>query len=261
MENRELIAIEAAEFEYLQFRVRSLLDIAGNPFGAKTENEGRVNSFSVEASASPMLNRIYGDLVSSADEVSALIVRYKKLLALPVVGLLRKTQKTILVDGQSLDLLKGWTHVQLGCGIDQVKVSTSSFLVEEVTHETLDLFLKLHAEGFCTNLSDRNVNKSIFSALLMEGRARLYLIKVEGRAAAGSVLWLASNGVGYLGTAVTAKPFRGIGCHQALISHRITKAREYGCNYIAATALPTSKSRKNLEKQGLMMSHWQSLYR
>lgn len=49
-------------------------------------------------------------------------------------------------------------------------------------------------------------------------------------------MYLASNGVAYLGTAATRKNARGLGYHGALISHRIEQAKKHGSLVNAATA-------------------------
>ena len=74
-------------------------------------------------------------------------------------------------------------------------------------------------------------------------------------------MYLASNGVAYLGTAATRKDARGLGYHGALISHRIEQAKKHGSLVVAATALPSSQSRRNLQRMGLAVSHVQALYR
>jgi len=53
--------IEAAERQYLCARVENLLRIEGNPYGARVFSNGNAPCFYVEATPSPMFNRIYGD--------------------------------------------------------------------------------------------------------------------------------------------------------------------------------------------------------
>src|SRR5450830_1931730 len=90
-------------------------------------------------------------------------------------------------------------------------------------------------------------------------RLKIYVLKADGNVVAGALMYLACNGIAYLGTAATRKNARGLGCHGALISHRIEQAKKHGSLVIAATALPSSQSRRNLQRTRLATSHAQAL--
>lgn len=83
------------------------------------------------------------------------------------------------------------------------------------------------------------------------GRLKICVLKADGKVVAEASMYLASNGIAYLGTAATRKDTQGLGLHGALI----------GCYLIAATALTSSQSRRNQQRAGLTTSHAQALYR
>lgn len=64
-----------------------------------------------------------------------------------------------------------------------------------------------------------------------------------------------------IGKGATRKDARALGYHGALISHRMEQAKKHGSFVIVASALPSSQSRRNLQRMGLATSHVQALYR
>lgn len=251
------LAIEAAEREYLQSRVENLLGVDGNPFGARVFHNGGFPCFAVSASPSPMFNRVYGDYQHDA----AAIVGLLSQSVTPLIGTPASLEQGVCLAGRQLERLKGWTHLQLACVVEHAVIDQHAFAIEEVNAETLPAFLDIHAAGFHTKAEQRLLNRASFSYPASNQRARIYVLKSAGEVVAGAVLYLASNGVAYLGTAATQKNARGLGYHGALINHRIEQAKLHGSRLIAATALANSQSRRNLQRAGLTVSHAQALYR
>ncbi|WP_438301909.1 GNAT family N-acetyltransferase [Pseudomonas sp. NMS19W] len=254
--------IEAAESEYLRSRVESLAVISGNPYGARVFFNADFPCFQVNASPSPMFNRIYGDITSDPQAVLNLLNESaERSTVTPLIGKSSALEQYVVVGDARLERLRGWTHLQLACAIEKVVLSRHSFEIEEVTSKTLALFAEVHAGGFHTKPEHRLLNQASFAGLVPDGRLKIYVLKAEGMVVAGASMYLASNGVAYLGTAATRKDARGHGYHRALIFHRIEQAKKHGCHWVAATALASSQSRRNLERAGLMASHAQALYR
>lgn len=255
-------AIETAESEYLCSRVESLSRVSGNPFGAHFFFNGAFPCFHVKASPSPMFNRVYGDSVGCPHALLNLLTRSKEYSTVtPLIGEAKALGPYAVLGEARLERLKGWTHVQLACAIEDAVLAPSSFEIEEATAHTLPDFAAVHASGFHTKPEHRALSLASFAGLLSNDRLKLYVIKAEGRVVAGALMYLASNGVAYLGTAATLKHARGVGYHAALISHRIEQAIQHGSQVIAATALASSQSRRNLQRAGLKVSHAQALYR
>lgn len=262
MDATQTIEIETAECEYLRSRVESLMRIDGNPYGALLLANGAFPCFLVKATSSPMLNRIYGDSLADPEGMLDLMRRSAEYSAVvPMIGkLVNLRQNACLVDAQ-LDRLKGWTHLQFACQIEHALPKAHSFDIEEVTVQSVFEFTSLHVDSFKTKPAVRSLNRASFEGLLSDERAKIYVLRVEGKVVAGALMYFSRNGIAYLGTAATKIGARKLGFHQALISHRITQAKEHGSRVVAATALPHSQSARNLQRAGLAVSHAQALYR
>jgi len=157
--------------------------------------------------------------------------------------------------------LRGWTHLQLARSVGDITLNQHSFEIEETTSQTLTECTALHAGAFHISPEHRQLSQASFAGLMSDERLKIYVLKAEGLVVAGALVYLACNGVAYLGTAATQKNARGLGYHRALISHRIQQAKKHGSFVIAATALPGSQSRRNLQRTGLVPCHTQALYR
>ena len=254
--------IEAAECEYLRSRVENLADVSGNPYGARVFFNADFPCFQVKASPSPMFNRIYGDIASDPLAVLKLLNESAERSAVtPLIGKSSALEQYAILGEERLERLRGWTHLQLACAIENVVLSYHSFEIEEVTPKTLALFAEVHAAGFHTKPEHRLLNQASFAGQRPDGRLKIYVLKAQGVVVAGASMYLASNGVAYLGTAATRKDARGYGYHAALISHRVEQAKKHGGQWVAATALASSQSRRNLERAGFTASHAQALYR
>ncbi|MBU6957071.1 GNAT family N-acetyltransferase [Pseudomonas sp. CVAP len=255
-------AIEAAESEYLYSRVESLSRVSGNPFGARVFFNEAFPCFQVKASPSPMFNRIYGDSTGRPQSLLSLLKESAEYSTVtPLIGNASTLEQYAFAGEGRLERLRGWTHLQLVCSIEDVVLNHHSFEIEEATSHTLPEFAVVHASGFHTKLEHRQLSKASFAGLMSNERLKIYVLKADGQVVAGALMYLASNGVAYLGTAATQKNARGLGYHGALISHRIEQAKKHGSLVIAATALPSSQSRRNLQRTGLATSHAQALYR
>ncbi len=254
--------IEAAEREYLSSRVENLTRLDGNPYGASVFFNANVPCFHVKATPSPMFNRIYADITGDSQTLLNLLKQSAHYR--PVTPLIAKPSElapSTQIAGRRLERLKGWTHLQLACAIDSATVNHHPFEIEEVTPQTLAQFARIHAGGFHTKPQQRLLNQASFAGFASSERAKIYVLNVDGDVVAGALMFLASNGIAYLGTAATRKDARGLGYHAALITHRIKQAKKHGSRMIAATALANSQSRRNLQRAGLTVSHAQGLYR
>jgi predicted GNAT family acetyltransferase len=255
-------AIEAAESEYLCSRVESLSRVIGNPFGARVFSNGAFPCFQVKATPSPMFNRIYGDSTGNPQSLLNLLKESAAYSTVtPLIGKASTLEQYAFAGEQRLERLRGWTHLQLACPIENAVLNPQSFDIEEATSDSLPEFAAVHASSFHTKPEHRQLSQASFAGLMSNDRLKIYVLKADGQVVAGALMYLASNGVAYLGTAATRKNARGLGYHGALISHRIEQAKKHGSLVVAATALAGSQSRRNLQRTGLAASHAQALYR
>ncbi|QZI71838.1 GNAT family N-acetyltransferase [Pseudomonas protegens] len=262
MDRRRALALEYAEHQYLRARVQGVANLADNPHGANLLGEPGCGAFVVAGNPSPMMNRVHGDWAQQACRLAELLQTCAACA--PAIALIAESAKvagTLELEGQPLQRLKGWTHGQLFASIDELAPPSSALDIEPVTALNLERFCALHSEGFNTPAAARPINQAAFSGLLNDRRGHLYLLRDRGVAVAGAALFIADNGVAYLGTAFTTRAARGQGHHRALIGHRVQQAAALGARSVAATALVNSQSRRNLEHCGLRLSHLQTLYR
>jgi GNAT superfamily N-acetyltransferase len=211
-----------------------------------------------------MVNRIVGDPREAPDALTELLEWFAAHQSQPAISLIvhnRKPSPTEVVGQHELRRLNGWTHLQFTSSIDSPSIPPPAVEVEEVTVDSVEAFAAIHAEAFNTPPAGQLVNRASFGGLLSGNSAKGFIAHVDRKPVAGAIVYFAKNGVAYLATAATRREARGRGCHSALISSRITAAREHGSLFLAATATPNSQSRRNLERFGLRASHMQTLYR
>ncbi|AZC20553.1 GNAT family N-acetyltransferase [Pseudomonas sp. CMR5c] len=262
MDRSWALAVEHAENQYLRTRVEGLASISGNPYRASVQGDSSCGAFLVAGHPSPMLNRVHGDQERDAGKLAGLLQACNACNpAIALIAASARIAPTLELQGQLLQRLKGWTHGQFLAPVEAIPASPACSDVESVDLSTLESFCVLHREAFNTPGAARPVTQAAFGALLDDARGHLYLIREQGVAVAGAALFIADNGVAYLGTAFTTKAARGQGHHRALIAHRLHQAVALGARSVAATALVNSQSRRNLEHCGLRLSHLQTLYR
>ncbi|MFQ5844848.1 MAG: hypothetical protein ACE5JG_07660 [Planctomycetota bacterium] len=68
------------------------------------------------------------------------------------------------------------------------------------------------------------------------------------------ILYVAGR-IGYLANAATLPPFRGRGCHTALLRFRIARAAREGCELVASDTEPYSASQRHMERAGLRLAY------
>jgi GNAT superfamily N-acetyltransferase len=257
-------AIETAAAEYLAVRVAAVRGLPGNPYRAELRTHGKLLGFLVGKTSSPMMNRICGEARSAPDALADLVSWFEGRQCVPAVSLIVRKGRTAPVEtigSLHFRRLNGWTHLHLAAPVAELTVRQSTLEVEEVTADTIDSFAAIHAEAFRTEAERQPINRASFAGLIGNEHAKGFLVRLDGKPAAGAIVYFASNGVAYLGTSATRRAARGRGCHSALIGHRIMAARQHGSRFVAATAMPKSQSRRNLERLGLVASHLQALYR
>lgn len=256
-------SIEFCEGQYLAARVRALSALAGNPYGASVRELGELSGCKVMATKSPMLNRVCGDAMKSPDHFAALARWFAndgRDVAVPLVSARKPGGEALQVGECRLTKMRGWTHAQMAASVDELKAIKPGVQIDELDVAKLGSFLDIHAAAFHTPPEEREMSLASFVGLYESGRAGFFVAQIDGRVAGAALVYFATNGMAYLGTAATAKAFRGQGCHAALIAARIAAARRFGCHGVAATALMNSQSRRNLERFGLGFSHVQTLY-
>jgi len=252
--------LEAAEAEYLYTRVALIAGLPKNPYLAAVRRDGSLRSFGVAASDSPMNNRICGLRLNDDKALHDLQPWFSAIGAIPRIPVIGRPSE---VQAQAARLkatsLRGWTHGQFAADVTSLPDASPCCPTRRIELDDVDAFTGIHANAFRTPKNKHDLARNMFRALIKSDRAEAYAVELDGRDVAVGLVFFAENGVGYLATAATDKAARRQGAHRALIARRIAAARARGCRQIAATALPTSQSRRNLESMGLVLSHIQTL--
>ena len=81
-----------------------------------------------------------------------------------------------------------------------------------------------------------------------------FLAFIDGELAARASLFCSGH-ICWFSNAITKPEFRKRGCHAALISRRIRKARELGCNLVISDTEFHSASRRNLSRLGFQLAY------
>lgn len=71
--------------------------------------------------------------------------------------------KYALMGEKRLERLRGWTHLQLACTIENVVLNHHSFEIEEATSQTLPEFAAGHASGFHTKPEHLQLSQASFA--------------------------------------------------------------------------------------------------
>ena len=80
----------------------------------------------------------------------------------------------------------------------------------------------------------------------------LFLAEIDGTAVAMATLFI-HDGLAFLGNANTLSRFRGRGCQQALIEHRLREAARLGCDAASSDTAFGTISHRNTERAGLAL--------
>ncbi len=254
--------LETAEAEYLYARVELICALPDNPHDAAVRRDGPLRSLRVADNSSPMNNRICGLHHGDEELPPDLLAWFGDGAApgIPVIGTPEETAD--LAARFSAAPMPSWTHGQMIGRTEELPVVEPAHPVRKLELGDMPAFAEVHANAFGPRGRGRELPRDMFSALIESGRTEAFAVDDdEGHLAGIGLIFYAENDLGYLATAATARPRRREGIHSALIARRIEAARERGCPFVAATALPTSQSCVNLTRAGLSRSHMQTILR
>jgi hypothetical protein len=130
--------------------------------------------------------------------------------------------------------------------------------IERVTAANLEEFVRATADGFEWHGSWRDdamegVRRSVRPAV------QHFLVRMRGAPAAVGSLGIREN-VASLGGGAVAPEFRGMGCHLALVHHRVHIAHNIGCELVLGGAAYGSGSFRNQQRAGLRVAYVESTW-
>lgn len=143
-----------------------------------------------------MLNRIYGDITGRPQSLLSLLKESAAYSTItPLIGRASTLGQYAFAGEGRLKRLRGWTHLQLACAIEDVVLNQHSFEIEEATSQTLPEFAAMHASGFHTKPEHLQLSQASFAGLMSNERLKIYVLKSDGQVVAGALMYLPIEGV------------------------------------------------------------------
>jgi hypothetical protein len=236
----------------------------GNPLGIEINRYGNVNAFLIES----WPNFWYGNKVLGLEPSSEIYLN-------EIISLFAKHNLNFrfeIMPGNLNSSLASRLHklgfCQMGFntavyGQPSLGVRTSPnahIKVREVQPNEIDLFLNLYQDGFELPRLKEKEKEAVLS-WLKRAKSTLYLcIAHMDDIPAGVGILHMENGVGLLADATTLPDFRGMGCHTAMIHHRIAQAGKQNCDLLTSFVEFGSTSHLNLERAGLRVAYTKSMW-
>jgi GNAT superfamily N-acetyltransferase len=121
--------------------------------------------------------------------------------------------------------------------------------IERVTDDAVTTWMAVLADGNqVSGDASRQVSDEFAAASRTSDSVDL-LAFIDGRAVGCGSLQ-AIDGIGWLGGAATLPEYRGRGVQTALLRHRLQLATALSCELVAATAIPSGASARNMHRLG-----------
>jgi hypothetical protein len=256
--------IEQNDIDYSLSRLEGMQQAEGNPLEIEIKRYGNVNAFLIKSWPSFW----YGNKVLGLEPSSEIYLN-------EIVDLFTKRNLSFrfeIMPGNLNSSLASRLHKLRFChmsfnaavyGVPALAVkipSNGKLRVEQVQPNEIDLFLDLYQAGFGLPRLNHLEREAILS-WLNRAKSNLYLCvaHVDDTPAGVGILYM-ENGVGLLADAATLPEFRGIGCHTAIIHHRILQAEKRNCELLTSFIEFGSTSHLNLERAGLRVAYTKSMW-
>jgi len=257
--------IEQNDIDYTTCRLDGMRQAKGNPLGIEIRQFGPAVAFRVEA----WPEFWYGNKVLGLDPAGEATLD-------DIVAFFGERQLAF-----RFELMPGRLNASLGSRLHRLGFCQTGFsaalygvpppkgqlamdaslAVREVTPGEVDLFLDMYQDGFGLPRLDAKDKRTVREWL---DRARpdvsLYLARAD-RMPAGVGILFVKDEIGLLADAATLPDFRGSGCHEALIRHRITEAARRGCELLTSFVEFGSASHRNLGRAGLRVAYTKALWK
>jgi GNAT superfamily N-acetyltransferase len=125
--------------------------------------------------------------------------------------------------------------------------------VELVDESTAARWMQVYADAFSfTDDHARAISDEFARATMAVRDIHTFLATIDGRPAGCGALHVA-DGIGWVGGAATVPSLRRRGVQSTLLAHRLRLAGELGLDLVAATAIPSGASARNLVHLGFQL--------
>jgi hypothetical protein len=256
--------IEQNDIDYSLSRLEGMQQAAGNPLGIEINRYGNVNAFLIKGWPDFWYgNKVLGLEPSSEiylDGIIDLFARHNLSFRFEIMpGNLNSSLASRLHRLRFCQMSFN-TAVYGQPALVTSRSVSEQIKIREIQSNEVDLFLDLYQDGFGLprlNSRERDAVLSWFE----RAKPNLYLClaQVDDIPAGVGVLYM-ENGVGLLADAATLPAFRGIGCHSAMIHHRIAHAKKQECDLLTSFVEFGSTSHFNLERAGLRVAYTKSMW-
>lgn len=256
--------IEQNDIDYSLSRLEGMQQAVGNPLEVEIKRYGNVNAFLIRNWPNFWYgNKVLGLEPSSEihlDEIIDLFARQGLNFRFEIMpgnlnsSLASRLHKLKFCQMGFNTAVYGQPSMAIGTpSQEQIKV-------REVQPNEIDMFLDLYQDGFGLPRLIHKEREAVL-AWLERAKSSLYLCVayVDDLPAGVAILYM-ENGIGALADAATLPEFRGMGCHTAMIHHRIAQAAKQNCDLLTSFVEFGSRSHLNLEKAGLRVAYTKSMW-
>ena len=256
--------IDQNDIDYSLSRLEGMQQAQGNPLQIEIKRYGNVNAFLIETWPNFWYgNKVLGLEPSSEiylDEIVDLFARHNLSFRFEIMpGNLNSSLASRLHKLRFCQM--SFNTAVYGQPALAVRASPNQQVqVREVRPNEIDLFLDLYQDGFELPRLHHQERESVLS-WLERAKSSLYLCiaHIDGIPGGVGILYT-ENGIGLLADAATLPEFRGMGCHTAIIHHRIAQAEKQECDLLTSFVEFGSTSHLNLEKAGLRVAYTKSIW-
>jgi GNAT superfamily N-acetyltransferase len=257
------VRIEQSDIDYSRSRLEGMRHTPGNPLGIELRQYGMASAFLIKAWPDFWYgNKVLG-LESASIEHLPAIHDFFHSRGLSFRFEIRPGKLTRQL-GQRLHRL-GFCQMSFNTALYgrptlSREQTRSAVTVRAVAPTEYDLFLDVYQAGFELPPLQAEERRAA-RAWLEHAHTNLHLCfaLIEGMRAGVGVLY-ANGRVGLLADAATLPEFRRRGCHQALLTHRITEAAGADCDLLTSFVEFGSASHRHLEQAGLRVAYTKSIW-
>ena len=262
---KRIMKLENVHGHYMFTRVQAIKKINLNLANANCIIHQNRYFCSIEHPSSPLLNRAGGFEELNESTLLDLISWYKCMGGIPRLTVIPQyhSKKFIqLLTEAQFKALKVWNTAELWAKIEDIPNSEfdDNIIIREVKNKNeADVFAEIYVDSFNFRETLRDGMKENMSQLFSSPNTRLYIGYFNEKPASVGVLHTLEE-VGYLAMTGTLRKYRGKGLHTAMIRHRVKDAKKKGIKIISGSAAKGSTSQKNMERNGLKLSHIQETW-
>jgi GNAT superfamily N-acetyltransferase len=259
-----IISLENIHAHYMFTRVQVMEKVKSNPFNAASGIHQNRYFCSIETPSSPLLNRAGGFEEFNKSNLLDLISWYRCMGRIPrltVIPEFHSEEFIQLLSAAQFKHSKIWDTSELWAKVEEIQIAKSNenIIIREIKNqEEANVFAEIYVDSFNFKDNLRDGMKENMKQLF-NSDTKLYMGWFNGHPASVGILHILEE-IGYLAMTGTLKKYRGKGLHTAMIHYRVKEAKENGVQIISGSAARGSISQKNMERNGLKLSHIQETW-